>query len=814
MVKAAHPDIEIFLPSPDAPSQTLSIDLVGDKPAVDAVLKQTSELIGNLNGATRDVFIEWLLHRVITGKNCKKLKQFHEAQNVLVFFPLESSESSHVLLVYDPLSSSAYVSPDEKKKRLDEVETEILKLVKDAADVRTEVVPVEKRWHEAVVGKGGTTLNAIIGEDSSLSIKVGAEAADPTTQDVIVVRGVSADVDRTVKEILKIVEDAKNDEIVNGHSTEFDIEKEYVGRIVGAQGTGINKLREQLGVKVDVSDNVDEREREGNKKKKLFHQTSRVKITGRKENVEEAKKRILAQVDRLADETAEILKIAAQYHSSLIGQHGKYAIRLEEKYSVKITFPRQSTENGEARTREQLKPDEVLVKGGRKGVAQAKSELLDAVEFEKESNNVLKFTVPTRSVARILGRGGASINEIKDNTDAQIDVDKSEDGGATTLITVRGTKEAVAAAKAAILQISEQVAEETSATVVIESKFHRNIIGAGGQGLRELISRCGGPSDSRAQAGLIKFPRQGESSTDEVRLRGEAKLVEKLKVELEQFVATLRDRVILAVDVPVASHRALIGRGGQHLNDMQNKYNVQIQIPGSRSYNQVGEPENLSDFAGVDASNLVKVSGPRVACEKVITELKSGVRSQTASVTSTISVPLKYHHSISQQGSFFRTLRSFGVQVEHSAQPSKSAIPVRLEPSARIDDTSADTSGVEWELVLNYQDSEEDDSIWTLKGRDQASLNKAENLIKEAIENAARMSHVGFLTLADRTMFPRIVGTKGANIARLRYETGADITVSRENNTIVIIGAEHEVLTAKNAILRMTSTPGRSRRHE
>jgi len=275
----------------------------------------------------------------------------------------------------------------------------------------------------------------------------------------------------------------------------------------------------------------------------------------------------------------------------------------------------------------------------------------------------------------------------------------------------------------------------------------------------------------------------------------------------------LRDRVILAVHVPVASHRALIGRGGQHLNDMQNKYNVQIQIPGSRSYNQVGEPENLSDFDGVDTSNLVKVSGPRVACEKVITELKSGVRSQTAGVISTISVPLKYHHSISQQGSFFRTLRSFGVNVEHSAQPSKSAIPVRLEPSARIDDTN-DSSGIEWELVLNYQDSEEDDSIWTLKGRDQASLDKAENLIKEAIENAARMSHVGFLTLADRTMFPRIVGTKGANIARLRYETGADITVSRENNTIVIIGAEHEVLTAKDAILRMTSNSGRSRRHE
>lgn len=128
------------------------------------------------------------------------------------------------------------------------------------------------------------------------------------------------------------------------------------------------------------------------------------------------------------------------------------------------------------------------------------------MEFEKESNNILKFTVPTRSVARILGRGGVSINEIKDNTDAQIDVDKStEDGGATTFITVRGTKQAVADAKAAILQISEQVTDETSASVVVESRFHRNIIGAGGQGLKELISRCGGPSDSKLQAGLIRL---------------------------------------------------------------------------------------------------------------------------------------------------------------------------------------------------------------------------------------------------------------------------------------------------------------------
>jgi predicted PilT family ATPase len=92
----------------------------------------------------------------------------------------------------------------------------------------------------------------------------------------------------------------KSSEIhVHLQSTEFEIDKEYVGRVVGSQGAGVNKLRDQLGVKVDVSDEADEKEKEGGKKKKAAHQKCHVKITGRKENAEEAKKRILAQVERL-----------------------------------------------------------------------------------------------------------------------------------------------------------------------------------------------------------------------------------------------------------------------------------------------------------------------------------------------------------------------------------------------------------------------------------------------------------------------------------------------------------------------------------
>lgn len=63
-------------------------------------------------------------------------------------------------MVYDPLSPSASPSPIEKAKRLEDVTQELLKMAKEVADVKGQVIQVEKRWHEAVVGQGGTTLNA------------------------------------------------------------------------------------------------------------------------------------------------------------------------------------------------------------------------------------------------------------------------------------------------------------------------------------------------------------------------------------------------------------------------------------------------------------------------------------------------------------------------------------------------------------------------------------------------------------------------------------------------------------------------------
>lgn len=92
-------------------------------------------------------------------------------------------------------------------------------------------------------------------------VKVGAKAEDGSNanEDVVTVRGPSSEVDRVISQIKQIVEDAKNDDIINGFTAELSVDKKHVPHLVGQGGSTINKLRETLGVKVNFDDAEDKK---------------------------------------------------------------------------------------------------------------------------------------------------------------------------------------------------------------------------------------------------------------------------------------------------------------------------------------------------------------------------------------------------------------------------------------------------------------------------------------------------------------------------------------------------------------------------
>lgn len=818
-------NVQIFTPKAAIveSTNTALIEIVGaDADAVESVRKQIDNLVKMIPPSfVSTINIDPLLHRFIIGKKGANLNQYSKKGVDVVFPPTPTNETSgeprsdvSLILADTDIIGSL---PKDKKTRdaaavaiLSAIREDVEKASHQAADLKTEIVQVPAKFHRAILGPNGTTLNAILGEERLAAVKLGSSgttaAANGTKdnkkdEDIVTVRGPSAEVQRVCAEIRRIAEEAEQDAIVNGHTSEFTIDSQHVPHIVGRGGAGVTKLREDLGVRIDFGDNT---ATENGAKKAT---KAKVVIVGRKENVEEAKKRILSQADKLADETSLTLKVPAQMHGSIIGQGGKYVTRLQDKYAVRINFPSQ----GEGSKRPEQKADEIILKGGKKGVEGAKAELLELIEYEKENNNVVTVPVSSKSIARIMGRGGANVNRIRDETDAQIDVDREEEGGSTsngmTTIRLRGTKQAIAAAKKEILAVAADVDSEASYALNVPARYHGLLIGPGGQNLRDIIAKVGGPSDSKNAAQLVQFPRKGgdAASADTVTIRGPADLAAKVKAELESIVAEYNDRIVIGVVVAPAQQRSLMGR----IRELQAVHkSAKIIVPGWKEYHQL-EVSNASELGDASPESIVKIQGPKATCKA----LQAEIAESFASNTKTIQVPKAVAQSLTGSA-LFRQLRSeYGVIVDTPRMTASDNDYMLVEKpsttSARIDADENDIESLPCETSTMDMSSKGGGVTWSLICKSNASLEEA---IKEIEQEVAKLS--GFDTQVklwvDQRSIPRIIGKGGSGLREIENETETLVQIPKDQGGVVIIrGTKDNVEEAKERITRIATQRNR-----
>lgn len=217
--------VQIFIPR-NTDSHT-TIDIVatsgGAKPPQAAVASARVRVLDVLKELPPSAFdtveVEPLLHRFLIGKKGVKAQQIEERSKVQLVFPPpvasgapESSEDRHVILVY--------VGPDQSaaSQALKEVKEEVSKLAKDAADITTQTLSIPANLHRHIIGPSGTTLNALIGtpDERIVHVRFG-KSAEGGTDDAVAIKGPSDEVKRVAKEIERVAEEAKNDEIVNSY---------------------------------------------------------------------------------------------------------------------------------------------------------------------------------------------------------------------------------------------------------------------------------------------------------------------------------------------------------------------------------------------------------------------------------------------------------------------------------------------------------------------------------------------------------------------------------------------------------------------
>lgn len=135
------------------------------------------------------------------------------------------------------------------------------------------------------------------------------------------------------------------------------------------------------------------------------------------------------------------------------------------------------------------------------------------------------------------------------------------------------------------------------------------------------------------EANRYSSPKNGDESTDKVRLRGDSKVVKKIQTELEKQVAVLKDTIVIGVVVPATQHATKIGRGGMALQDLQRKTGAVIHFPGSRQYSSIGEIENQDDLEGVSEGDIVKVIGTKEVTQKAAELLQVSLLGLSRTIT-------------------------------------------------------------------------------------------------------------------------------------------------------------------------------------
>ena len=342
----------------------------GYKAGYEACRALTPELFATVD-------IEPHLHRHIAVRHARQLQRIKSRHSVEIFIPDEKEEGGEIAtisIVYEGKE------PETAKQALEAAISDIKKIAADSSDFVSKTLNIPAEYHQTISGPNGTTLNAIIGgSDSAITVRFGSD----NDANAINVRGPADEVNKAINEINKVYDAAKHKEFVSSYSTNFTIPAAYSAHVIGKAGGNINKLKEELGVKIDISDvaaNGDgDFKTSSSKKNKHLQQKVNVVIQGIQTNVEAAKTRILVLVEELADQITLNLNVPREFHRHLIGPNGRYVRKLEDKYNVYVKFPKTASDAAS-----QSDDNTITIRGRKKDASSAKEELQELYEYEKD----------------------------------------------------------------------------------------------------------------------------------------------------------------------------------------------------------------------------------------------------------------------------------------------------------------------------------------------------------------------------------------------------------------------------------------------
>jgi predicted PilT family ATPase len=476
--------------------------------------------------AFAEIDVDQKYHRHIIGKAGANVTRIKNETGVQVRIPSDTEPNSRIIRIEGSPEGVAAAK------------LELLEMVHKMENEKSRDILIEQRFHRTMIGQAGGKIREIRDKFNQVQITFPDQVRK---SDVVTLRGPKADVDKCYKYLTQLHQEM----IQNNYQAEVHIFKQFHKNVIGKGGGTIRKIRDETDTKIELPSEAND--------------SDVITITGKKENVEKARAKIEAIQKDLANIAEVTIDVPHKFHNSIIGAGGRL-IRsiMDECGGVLIRFPPAGSTS-----------DKVVIRGPKDDAEAAKKQLLELAAERKESGFTDEVRAKPEYHKFLIGRGGANIRRVRENTGARVVFPTSADTD-RDVITIMGTQQSVDKAKAELEALIKDLDDIVEGEIDVDPKHHRHFVARRGEVLRVIADDYGGVT--------VSFPRSGVKSS-KVTLKGAKECVEGAKKRIQEIVEDLEAQVTVECVIEQKHHRTVMGAKGFKVQEITKEHEVGIKFP-------------------------------------------------------------------------------------------------------------------------------------------------------------------------------------------------------------------------------------------
>lgn len=594
----------INIPPPSVDKDELTV--AGEKEGVMAAVKMITDIYKDKEKRCKTVAIEVKKqqHRYVIGQRGSGIQDILAASGVSVEVPPFDSDSETVTLRGEP----------------DKLGNALSLVYEKANSIVSSEVAAPRWLHRYIIGRGGENIKKISADLEKLHIEF-VEA-----KDLILLEGPPGEVQQA--------ESLLESSISKLNSTlqyeDVKIDRKWHRHIIGKNGSNIARIKQETGTSINIPPDTEK--------------SDIIRIEGSPEGVLAAREEIMAMASKMDNEKTKDIIIEQRFHKNIIGQKGEKVREIREKFGeVQISFP----DAGK-------KSDIVSLRGPKDEVDKCFAFLKKLAADLVASNYRVEVPIFKRFHGNIIGRNGATIKKIKEDTGTTIEI--PTETSASDVIVIIGFKEKCEEARDRIQAIQSELANIVSSEVNIAQSLHTSLIGAGGKLIQSIMTECGDVH--------IHFPPEGEKS-DKITIRGTKEDVEKAEQQLVKLAGERQENSFTAeVNAKAEHHRYIIGRGGANIRKFRERTGVRVIFP------------THSD----EKKDVITLIGKEEAVLKAKEELEGKIKDLDNIIESEVKIDPKHHrHFVSRRAQVLRDIADDfgGVAVSFPREANSDRVTVK-----------------------------------------------------------------------------------------------------------------------------------------